>query len=160
VAFFGKLIEPLDLWNVGLRWRLLTIRVSLSTECKYRLNSDILFEVVTKVLATQSVNLLLSNRPHQNQNHDDQQETFSVLCSRKRIDARTVTQMEAESRSCDLWWIRLWKCHRKPGTQTDKLYWRNWGRASSRNQTNPNRTSWIPWGRASRWLWRKSTSQI
>jgi Zinc knuckle len=47
VAFFGKLIEQLDLWNVGLRRRLLTIRVLLSTEHEYRLNSDILLEVVT-----------------------------------------------------------------------------------------------------------------
>jgi hypothetical protein len=47
VAFFGKLIKQLDLWNVGLRRQLLTIRVSLSTEHEYRLNSDILFEVVT-----------------------------------------------------------------------------------------------------------------
>jgi hypothetical protein len=78
-------------------------RTLLSTECEYRLSSDILFEVVTKVLATQSVNLLLSNRPTETRNHDNQQETIQVLCSRKQIDARTVTRTKAESRSCDLW---------------------------------------------------------
>jgi hypothetical protein len=35
----------------------------LSTEREYRLSSDTLFEVITKVLATQSVDLLLSNQP-------------------------------------------------------------------------------------------------
>jgi hypothetical protein len=36
-------------------------KVLLSTERKYMLNSDTLFKVVTKVLAIQSVDLLLSN---------------------------------------------------------------------------------------------------
>jgi hypothetical protein len=51
-------------------------RVSLSTEHEYRLNSDTLFEVVTKVLATQSIDLLPSNRPTETRNHDDQQATI------------------------------------------------------------------------------------
>jgi hypothetical protein len=98
-----------------------------------------------------------------NQNHDDQQETFLVLCSKKQTDTRTVTRTKAESRTSDLWRLWLWECYRKPSTQTDKKFNRhNWGRASSWNQTNINQTNQTNWGRASTLFWRRtrSTSRI